>query len=129
VPLLAVVDAVLELRRKHVKVISHAALLEFKHGSAERGRSIMEGVLQNCPKRLDLWSVYNDQEARQGGVDQVRGLYKWVVTPALPPEKTKLLSRSLEGGWSGSRGEGVRVEWRATECHISPVCSAHQRQV
>jgi hypothetical protein len=48
-------------RRKHVKAISHAALLEFRAGSAERGRSMMEGVLRNYPRRLDLWSVYIDQ--------------------------------------------------------------------
>ena len=47
--------------RKHIKVTTGAALLEFKQGSAERGRGIMEGVLRNYPKRLDLWSVYLDQ--------------------------------------------------------------------
>lgn len=48
-------------RRKHVKAISRAALLEFRVGSAERGRSMLEGVLRNYPKRLDLWSLYIDQ--------------------------------------------------------------------
>ncbi len=44
-----------------LQVITQAGLLEFKAGSAERGRSIFEGVLRNYPKRLDLWSVYLDQ--------------------------------------------------------------------
>jgi hypothetical protein len=48
-------------RRKHIKVISRAALLEFKTGSVERARSIFEGILRNYPKRVDLWSVYLDQ--------------------------------------------------------------------
>lgn len=48
-------------RRKHIKVISRAALLEFKTGSMERARSIFEGILRNYPKRTDLWSVYLDQ--------------------------------------------------------------------
>ena len=43
------------------QVISRAALLEFRCGSAERGRGIFEGVLRNYPKRLDLWSIYIDQ--------------------------------------------------------------------
>ena len=43
------------------QVITQTGLLEFKAGSAERGRSIFEGVLRNYPKRLDLWSVYLDQ--------------------------------------------------------------------
>lgn len=47
--------------RKHTKVITSTALLEFRHGSAERGRSMFEGVLRNYPKRLDLWGVYVDQ--------------------------------------------------------------------
>lgn len=48
-------------RRKHIKVISQAALLEFKIGSVERARSMFEGILRNYPKRTDLWSVYLDQ--------------------------------------------------------------------
>ena len=62
-------------RRKHVKAISHAALLEFRVGAPERGRSIMEGVLRNYPRRLDLWSMYIDQVGRgaraEGGLTGV----------------------------------------------------------
>ena len=42
-------------------MLSQAALIEFHKGSADRGRSIFEGILRNFPKRLDLWSVYLDQ--------------------------------------------------------------------
>ena len=42
-------------------MLSQAALIEFHRGSADRGRSIFEGILRNFPKRLDLWSVYLDQ--------------------------------------------------------------------
>ena len=36
---------------------------EFKSpgGSAERGRGVLESVLRNYPKRIDLWSLYIDQ--------------------------------------------------------------------
>lgn len=47
-------------RRKHPMVVSKAALLEYQYGSAERGRSIFEGLLDSYPKRTDLWSVYLD---------------------------------------------------------------------
>ena len=57
--------------RKHVKLLTRTALLEFRCGSAERGRAIFEGVLANYPRRLDLWSVYMDQEIKLGG-DLVR---------------------------------------------------------
>ena len=43
-------------------------MLEFRHGSAERGRGVVEGVLRNYPKRLDLWSVYIDQVGRGAGM-------------------------------------------------------------
>lgn len=39
---------------------------------AERGRSLFEGVLRNYPRRLDLWSVYLDQEVGQGDQPRVR---------------------------------------------------------
>jgi len=47
-------------RRKHPVVVSKAALLEYRLGAAERGRSIFEGLLDSYPKRTDLWSVYID---------------------------------------------------------------------
>ncbi len=39
---------------------------------AERGRSLFEGVLRNYPKRLDLWSVYLDQEIAAGEQQRIR---------------------------------------------------------
>lgn len=39
---------------------------------AERGRSLFEGVLRNYPKRLDLWSVYLDQEVASGDEQRIR---------------------------------------------------------
>jgi len=47
-------------RRKHPVVVSKAALLEYQHGAAERGRSVFEGLLDSYPKRTDLWSIYID---------------------------------------------------------------------
>jgi rRNA biogenesis protein RRP5 len=47
-------------RRKHPIVVSKAALLEYQYGSAERGMSVFEGLLDSYPKRTDLWSIYID---------------------------------------------------------------------
>lgn len=48
--------------QKYAYLLTHrAALAEFRLGCAERGRSVFEGVLVNCPKRTDLWNVYLDQ--------------------------------------------------------------------
>ncbi|KAG8646904.1 rRNA biogenesis protein RRP5 isoform X3 [Manihot esculenta] len=48
-------------RHKHIKFISQSAILEFKCGVPDRGRSMFEGILREYPKRTDLWSVYLDQ--------------------------------------------------------------------
>lgn len=61
--------------RHHVHMATQAALLEFKLGDPERGRSIMERVLMDNPKRLDLWNVYLDQEVKHGELQRTRALY------------------------------------------------------
>lgn len=78
-------------RHDHVSMITQAALLEFKVGDAERGRSLFEGVLQNYPRRLDLWSVYLDQEIAQGDQQRVRALFERATHLQLPPRKMKFL--------------------------------------
>lgn len=40
----------------------HIAIHEYKHGSAENGRALFEGLLRKIPKRSDVWSAYIDQE-------------------------------------------------------------------
>lgn len=64
----------LDSTHHNAQVISRAAVLEFKLGAAERARVLMEGVLRNYPKRVDLWSVYLDQVSG-------RGRRKWVSGP------------------------------------------------
>ncbi|PKA45582.1 30S ribosomal protein S1, chloroplastic [Apostasia shenzhenica] len=47
--------------KKHIKFISHTAILEFKCGVPDRGRSMFEGILREHPKRTDIWNIYLDQ--------------------------------------------------------------------
>lgn len=96
-------------RRKHLKVISRMGLLEFRSGSAERGRGIFEGILRNYPKRLDLWSVYLDQEIKQGDVDRTRSLFERAIQLDLPPKKMKFLfKRYLQ--FENEQGEEDKAE-------------------
>jgi rRNA biogenesis protein RRP5 len=53
-------------------MIEKMAILEFKHGEAERGKTLFEGLLERSGKRMDLWSVYIDQMARTGDIQGVR---------------------------------------------------------
>ncbi|KAG0628431.1 hypothetical protein M758_1G025900 [Ceratodon purpureus] len=96
-------------RRKHIKVISRAALLEFKTGSVERARSIFEGILRNYPKRVDLWSVYLDQEIRVGEVPVIRALFERVICLELPPRKMKFLFKKYLD-YEKAHGDEERIE-------------------
>jgi rRNA biogenesis protein RRP5 len=55
-----------------VETIEKMAILEFRHGEAERGKTLFEGLMDRYPKRLDLWSVYIDQLAKTGDIQGVR---------------------------------------------------------
>ncbi|XP_023641258.1 rRNA biogenesis protein RRP5 isoform X2 [Capsella rubella] len=97
-------------RHKHIKFISQTAILEFKCGVADRGRSLFEGVLREYPKRTDLWSVYLDQEIRLGEVDVIRSLFERAISLSLPPKKMKFLFKKyLE--YEKSVGDEERVEY------------------
>uniref|UniRef100_A0A1J3HSM0 rRNA biogenesis protein RRP5 n=1 Tax=Noccaea caerulescens TaxID=107243 RepID=A0A1J3HSM0_NOCCA len=97
-------------RHKHIKFISQTAILEFKCGVADRGRSLFEGVLREYPKRTDLWSVYLDQEIRLGEMDVIRSLFERAISLSLPPKKMKFLFKKfLE--YEKSVGDEERVEY------------------
>jgi len=76
-------------KRKHIKLLRQVGIMEFKNGDAERGRSIFENVLRNYPKRLDLWSVYLDQEIKLADLPRCRSLFERVTYLTLPPKKMK----------------------------------------
>ncbi|KAI9219327.1 hypothetical protein BC828DRAFT_406796 [Blastocladiella britannica] len=76
-------------KAKHIELISQFAMLEFKHGDAERGRTIFEGVLANYPKRVDLWSVYLDMEVKARNMDASRKLFERIITLKFSAKKVK----------------------------------------
>jgi len=63
---------------QHVNMISKYGMLEFKHGAPENGRTMFEGIVNNYPKRMDIWSIYMDMEMKygQGNVTQARHLFE-----------------------------------------------------
>ncbi|KAL9228093.1 hypothetical protein vseg_003707 [Gypsophila vaccaria] len=76
---------------EHIKFLSQAAILEFKIGNPDRGRSTFEKMLREYPKRTDLWSVYLDQEIRLGDADLVRALFERATSLSIPPKKMNFL--------------------------------------
>jgi hypothetical protein len=60
-----------------LKTISRFALLEYKHGDPERGKTLFEGIVDSHPKRWDMWSIYMDMEAGQGDIQSLRCV-EWI---------------------------------------------------
>jgi len=96
-------------RHKHIKFLSQAAILEFKCGVPDRGRSIFEGMLREYPKRTDLWSIYLDQEIRLRDEDMIRALFERAISLTLPPKKMKFLFKKYVE-YENSLGDEERIE-------------------
>jgi rRNA biogenesis protein RRP5 len=72
-----------------VEMIEKMAVLEFRHGEAERGKTLFEGLVDRYPKRLDLWNVYIDQMAKVQDIQGVRGLFSRALEQKLTAKKAK----------------------------------------
>lgn len=112
-------------RAKHAMVVSKAAILEYAHGSSERGRSIFEGLLDSYPKRTDLWSVYLDAHIRahtppkvaEPDLQEVRSLMERCCTMTLKAVKMRFFFKrwlDFEASWGDEESqESVRAKARA----------------
>jgi rRNA biogenesis protein RRP5 len=65
-------------QHKQLEVMSKFAQFEYEFGSAERGRTVMEGLVEQNPKKLDLWYVFVDREVKVD-LDFVRILFKKMI--------------------------------------------------
>lgn len=81
----------------HVEVISKFALMEFKFGDYERGKSLFEKILTSYPKRVDIWSVYIDALIKYSSLESeenrtaVREVLEKAISIKLTPKRMKLL--------------------------------------
>ncbi|KAL6599504.1 hypothetical protein ACP70R_045641 [Stipagrostis hirtigluma subsp. patula] len=78
-------------QRKRMKFLRQTAILEFKCGVPEEGRSRFELILREYPKRTDIWSVYLDQEIRLGDTEVIRALFERATCLTLPLKKMMFL--------------------------------------
>ncbi|MEO0336705.1 MAG: hypothetical protein AAF202_09930 [Pseudomonadota bacterium] len=54
--------------------------------------TVLQGVLQNYPKRTDVWSVYIDQETRLGELERCRSLFERASrSDEIPAKKMKFI--------------------------------------
>ena len=99
-------------KHKHIKVMVRTALIEMKEGGsagAERARTMFEGILRNYPRRTDIWSVYIDQEIKQGDTQRIRALFERATHLDLNARSMKFLfKRFLE--FERSEGDDERIK-------------------
>jgi len=96
-------------KHQHIPLIVKFALMDFKNDEVERGRTILENVLANYPKRVDLWNVYLDQELRVGNHEVIRSLFERCTALNLSSKKMKyFFKRYLE--FEKTEGDADTVE-------------------
>lgn len=97
-------------KHKHIKFFSQTAILEFKIGVPDRGRTMFEKILQEYPRRTDLWSVYLDQEIQLKDKDIIHALFERAISLSLPPKKMKFLFKKYLD-YEKSQGDEERIEY------------------
>ncbi|KAK6357094.1 rRNA biogenesis protein rrp5 [Orbilia javanica] len=90
----------------HPGLTQKFAQLEYKSGEIEKGRTLFEKLLSAYPKRLDIWNVYIDIEAKQeGGIDVIRRLFPRVLAA---------------GKLNAKKANGVFNKWMELEERFAP---------
>jgi Tfp pilus assembly protein PilF len=90
------------------------AILEFKSGHTEHGRTLFDDLLQNKPKQFGFWCVYADMEAKYGEADHARQVYDRATTL-----KKWLDFETKNGNYPQRKSyiKQVAVEYRAQKQH------------
>ncbi|KAM0906151.1 hypothetical protein ACQ4PT_017083 [Festuca glaucescens] len=114
-------------QRKRIRFMSQTAILEFKYGVPEQGRSRFELILRDYPKRTDLWSVYLDQEIRLGNTEIIRALFDRATCLSLPRANMQSLFKKFHRYEKCQGNEAIieHVMQKATECAKSLLLKPH----
>lgn len=90
--------ALYQMKKKdHVPVTCKFAQLEFQYGTVEEGRRIFENILSTYPSRVDIWSIYLDNEIKRGEQTVIRQLFERTTGLDLSTKKMKFFfKRYLE---------------------------------
>lgn len=92
---------------QHRYLTQKFAALEFKHGDAERGRTIFEGLVSAWPKKWDVWDVYASLEISHGGVENVRALFERMGKADMKKRRAEQVFKRWRE-WEGSVGGEVK---------------------
>jgi len=106
-------------QRKHAKMTSKFAVLEFKVGSPDRGRTLLDGILDRYPRRVDIWSIYLDQEIKLRDFDRTRQLFERSIHQSLSSKKIKFFfKRYLQFEKEHGTPEGVEHVKQAARAYV-----------
>ncbi|KAJ1607229.1 RRP5-like protein [Cryptosporidium canis] len=89
-------------KHKVVRLITDIGRLEFDYGNVNRGRTIFENLLEENPKRMDLWSQYfdiltrlcnsSDSEASRGDhIEMARSVFNSCLEKNFKPRSMKMV--------------------------------------
>jgi rRNA biogenesis protein RRP5 len=76
---------------KQWKLQERFAILEFRFGNCELGRTMFDALLQNRPKQFDFWCTYADMETKYGDADHARAVYDRIAKLKLSPERMRMI--------------------------------------
>jgi rRNA biogenesis protein RRP5 len=80
------------MREHRVPAAVRFAVMEYRTlETFERGRTIFESLIASHPKRIDIWSVYVDQEVKAKNIDYAEGILERATSLSLSVKKMKAL--------------------------------------
>jgi rRNA biogenesis protein RRP5 len=68
--------------------------LYYENGEYEKGKTIMENLINEKPKRSDFWIFFIQREEKAGNLEMVRDLYERVLYKKLSPSSFRQISKS-----------------------------------
>ncbi|XP_031342508.1 protein RRP5 homolog [Photinus pyralis] len=80
----------------HVDLVVQFAVMEFKYGEKHHAEALFETVLQENPKRVDVWSTYVDQMVKKDNIEGARRVLERAVCNSIPPKKMKILFKKFK---------------------------------
>ena len=78
---------------KHVPTLTKCAQFEYEHGSIERGRTIVNTLIEANPKRSDLLFLHVVKEIKEDHVDKARAIFQNVISSSMD-EESKVFKRN-----------------------------------
>lgn len=91
----AILKRAIRSKYDRVALLSRFAVAEFDVGDKERGRTIFDKLLDDQPKRLDIWQIYVAKCIKVGNIEHARAVYERLAQAPLPPKRMQVALRQF----------------------------------